>query len=88
MIDAASKTFVLDTNVLLHNPRSLFAFADNHVVIPMVVLEELDKFKSGSNELGRNSGKLPEPSTNCVVMVPRATASLPNKVVGASHLTP
>jgi PhoH-like ATPase len=55
MIDARSKTFVLDTNVLLHNPNSLFAFADNHVVIPITVLEELDKFKTGGNELGRNS---------------------------------
>jgi PhoH-like ATPase len=56
MIDPAhAKTFVLDTNVLLHNPLSLFAFADNHVVIPMVVLEELDKFKGANNELGQNS---------------------------------
>jgi PhoH-like ATPase len=49
------KTFVIDTNVLLHNPASLFAFADNHVVIPMVVLEELDRFKTANNELGQNS---------------------------------
>ncbi len=56
MIDpATSKTFVIDTNVLLHNPNALFAFADNHVVIPMMVLEELDKFKSANNELGSNS---------------------------------
>jgi PhoH-like ATPase len=56
MIDpAAAKTFVIDTNVLLHNPNALFAFADNHVVIPMMVLEELDKFKSANNELGQNS---------------------------------
>jgi PhoH-like ATPase len=55
MINAKSKTFVLDTNVLLHNPVALFAFADNHVVIPMIVLEELDRFKSNNNELGRNS---------------------------------
>ena len=55
MIDVDRKLFVLDTNVLLHNPGALFAFADNHVVIPMTVLEELDKFKSGNNELGRNS---------------------------------
>ena len=56
MIDPASaKTFIIDTNVLLHNPQSLFAFADNHVVIPMVVLEELDKFKTANNELGQNS---------------------------------
>ncbi len=55
MITPESKTFVLDTNVLLHNPNSLFAFDDNHVVIPMMVLEELDKFKTNNNELGRNS---------------------------------
>ncbi|TVR44929.1 MAG: PhoH family protein [Planctomycetota bacterium] len=55
MIDSSSKTFVLDTNVLLHNPNALFAFADNHVVIPITVLEELDKFKTGGSELGRNS---------------------------------
>ncbi|HYE05622.1 MAG TPA: PhoH family protein [Planctomycetota bacterium] len=50
-----TKTFIIDTNVLLHNPSSLFAFADNHVVIPMVVLEELDNFKTANNELGANS---------------------------------
>ena len=55
MIDETSKTFVLDTNVLLHNPDALTSFDDNHVVIPMTVLEELDKFKTGGNELGRNS---------------------------------
>lgn len=55
MISPDSKTFVLDTNVLLHTPNALFSFADNHVVIPMMVLEELDKFKTKNNELGRNS---------------------------------
>jgi PhoH-like ATPase len=55
MISRSSKTFVLDTNVLLHNPKALFAFSDNRVVIPMIVLEELDKFKTKNNELGRNS---------------------------------
>ncbi len=49
------KTFVLDTNVLLHSPVSLDVFDDNHVVLPMVVLEELDKFKTQSSELGRNA---------------------------------
>ena len=49
------KTFVLDTNVLLHSARSLEAFADNRVVIPMTVIEELDKFKNNQDELGRNS---------------------------------
>jgi len=49
------KTFVLDTNVLLHNSNCIEAFADNTVVIPMAVIEELDKFKSHSDELGRNA---------------------------------
>jgi len=49
------KTFVLDTNVLLHNHTALTSFADNKVVIPMVVLEELDRFKSRNDELGRNA---------------------------------
>lgn len=49
------KTFVLDTNVLLHNAESIEAFADNRVVIPMAVIEELDKFKTHNDELGRNA---------------------------------
>ncbi len=49
------KTFVLDTNVLLHNPNALFMFADNEVIIPFDVIEELDKFKAGSDDLGRNA---------------------------------
>jgi len=49
------KTFVLDTNVLLHDPTSLVSLEDNHVVVPMPVIEELDKFKSRHDELGRNS---------------------------------
>jgi PhoH-like ATPase len=49
------KTFVLDTNVLLHNPDALFVFDDNAVVIPFVVLEELDTFKSNNDDLGRNA---------------------------------
>ena len=50
-----AKTFVLDTNVLLHSPVALDVFDDNHVVLPMAVLEELDKFKTQSSELGRNA---------------------------------
>lgn len=49
------KYFVLDTNVLLHNPESINSFGDNYVVLPMTVLEELDKFKRGNDELGRNA---------------------------------
>jgi PhoH-like ATPase len=49
------KHFVVDTNVLLHNPSALFMFADNEVVIPFDVIEELDKFKTANDDLGRNA---------------------------------
>ena len=50
-----SKIYILDTNVLLHDPKSLTAFADNEVVIPLVVLDELDKKKVGQDEVARNA---------------------------------
>ena len=49
------KNFVLDTNVLLHDPRSLFAFDDNNVVVPIYVIEEIDNFKRDLSSLGRNA---------------------------------
>src|SRR5437764_12188295 len=50
-----TKTFVVDTNVLLHNPAAIFLFAEHDVVIPFDVIEELDEFKSGTDDLGRNA---------------------------------
>ena len=52
------KYFVLDTNVLLHNADSINSFADNVVVLPMSVIEELDNFKSHNDELGRNARRV------------------------------
>lgn len=52
---ALKKTFVLDTNVLLQTPFALHLFGDNIIVIPEVVLEELDRFKRDSSELGTNA---------------------------------
>lgn len=49
------KYFILDTNVLLHNSDSISSFEDNTVILPMKVIEELDKFKSRTDELGRNA---------------------------------
>lgn len=49
------KTFVLDTNVLLHDPHALYRFEKNLVVIPITVIEEIDKFKKDMNETGRNA---------------------------------
>ncbi len=47
------KYYVLDTNVLLHNPNALFVFQENHVVIPYPVLEELDAMKRREDDVGR-----------------------------------
>ncbi len=49
------KTYVLDSNVLLHDPSSLFHFEEHEVVIPIVVIEEIDRFKKEQNDLGRNA---------------------------------
>jgi PhoH-like ATPase len=49
------KIYVLDTNVLLQDPNAIFAFEDNEVIIPAVVLEEIDSKKRNADELGRNA---------------------------------
>ncbi|MDD2523856.1 MAG: PhoH family protein [Endomicrobiia bacterium] len=51
----STKSFVLDTNVLLHDPDSIFSFKDNKVVIPLTVIEELDSFKKLNDERGRSA---------------------------------
>jgi len=52
--DEQPRLFVLDTNVLMHDPTSLFRFAEHDVYIPIVVLEELDNGKKGLSEVARN----------------------------------
>src|SRR5258706_9144484 len=52
---AATKLFVLDTNVLMHDPTSLFRFEEHDVFLPMVTLEELDDNKKGMSEVARNA---------------------------------
>ena len=49
------KLFVLDTNVLLHDPTSLFQFEEHDVYLPMVTIEELDNNKKGMTEVARNA---------------------------------
>ncbi|MEM6750933.1 MAG: PhoH family protein [Planctomycetota bacterium] len=51
----AIKRFVVDTNVLLHNPAALYLFAEHEVVIPFAVLGEIDKFKKGNDDVARNA---------------------------------
>ena len=50
-----SKLFVLDTNVLMHDPSSLFRFEEHDVYLPMMTLEELDNHKKGMTEVARNA---------------------------------
>ena len=51
----AKKNFVLDTNVILHDYKCIYNFQENDIYIPIVVLEELDKFKKGNDELNYNA---------------------------------
>jgi PhoH-like ATPase len=49
------KIYVLDTNVLLYDPQALGRFEDNSIIIPITVIEEIDRFKKDMNETGRNA---------------------------------
>ena len=51
----SGKTFILDVNVLLHDPDVLLHFEDNDIIVPLVVIEELDKLKRYTDELGKNA---------------------------------
>ncbi|MDB0539783.1 PhoH family protein [Ralstonia solanacearum] len=53
--DGPTKLFVLDTNVLMHDPSSLFRFEEHDVYLPMMTLEELDNHKKGMSEVARNA---------------------------------
>ncbi len=52
---AKVRHFVVDTNVLLHDPTALFVFQEHEVIIPLVVIEELDRFKRDEGDRGRNA---------------------------------
>jgi PhoH-like ATPase len=52
------KNYVLDTNVLLHDPRAIFRFEDNDVIVPIYVIEEVDQFKREGSERGRNARQI------------------------------
>src|SRR6186713_343689 len=51
----STKLFVIDTNVLMHDPTCLFRFEEHDVYIPMAILEELDNNKKGMSEVARNA---------------------------------
>jgi len=66
-----AKLFVLDTNVLLHDPTSLFRFEEHDIYLPMIVLEELDAHKKGMTEVARN-GRQVSRSLDALVATPGA----------------
>src|ERR1041384_856537 len=49
------KNYILDTNVLLHDPNSLLSFEENNVLLPIEIIEEIDHFKREPTELGQNA---------------------------------
>ena len=49
------KYYILDTNVVLHDPQAIFKFDDNVVILPLTVIEEIDRFKKDQSETGRNA---------------------------------
>src|SRR5206468_7603561 len=51
----AVKNYILDTNVLLHDPNSILSFQEHNVLIPIEVIEEIDRFKRESTERGANA---------------------------------
>ncbi|MCB9668083.1 MAG: PhoH family protein [Alphaproteobacteria bacterium] len=55
MTPREQRAYVLDTNVLLYDPRALWVFGEHDVIIPMTVIEEIDRFKKDVNETGRNA---------------------------------
>jgi PhoH-like ATPase len=76
------KGYVLDTNVLLHDPESLFQFQNNHVFIPVEVLEEIDNFKTEQTERGANSRRVNRSLDNLFAHDParmREGVDLPNR---------
>ncbi len=52
------KHFILDTNVLLYDPHAVFKFEENEIIIPITVIEEIDRFKKDMNETGRNARQI------------------------------
>jgi PhoH-like ATPase len=83
---AAGKNFVLDTNVLLHDPGCLGRFKDNHVCIPVDVLAELDRFKGEQTERGANARRVHRELTEMFADGSKLTAGVENDGGGTVRL--
>ncbi len=86
---AIGKNFVIDTNVLLHDPDSLERFGDNHICIPLEVLCELDRFKSEQTERGANARAVHRHLAGIFSEHPEtATVGIPTSEGGSIRLVP
>ncbi|NBS08450.1 MAG: PhoH family protein [Betaproteobacteria bacterium] len=79
-----AKLFVLDTNVLMHDPMCLFRFEEHDVFLPMIVLEELDGHKKGMTEVARNARQTSR-SLDSLAASPGADMSLGLALNGTGH---
>lgn len=83
---SVAKNFVLDTNVLLHDPGCLSRFKDNHLCIPVDVLAELDKFKSEQSERGANARQVHRKLTEIFASGNAVTDGIPTDGGGTIRL--
>ena len=87
-IAANTKLFVLDTNVLMHDPSSLFRFEEHDIYLPMVTLEELDNNKKGMTEVARNARQASRNLEEIVgTNLTDLEAGCPLSVNGNKHIT-
>ncbi len=80
------KNYVLDTNVLLHDPASLERFKENHLCIPCDVLSELDKFKGEQSERGANARRVHRRLTEMFSTTEVVTKGVTNECGGTVRL--
>ncbi|MDX1680791.1 MAG: PIN domain-containing protein, partial [Akkermansiaceae bacterium] len=80
------KNYVLDTNVLLHDPASLERFKENHLCIPVDVLSELDKFKGEQSERGANARRVHRRLTEMFSSTEVVTKGVTNEFGGTVRL--
>ncbi|MDV2209462.1 PhoH family protein [Burkholderia pseudomallei] len=77
------KLFVLDTNVLMHDPSSLFRFEEHDVYLPMMTLEELDNHKKGMSEVARNARQVSRTLDSLVADAGPISAGIPLARLGS-----
>ncbi len=82
-----SKLFVLDTNVLLHDPSSLFRFEEHDIFLPMMTLEELDHHKKGMTEVARNARQVSRSLDALVAETEDILKGMPLNALGSKDAT-